>query len=124
MKTTNTNLTPKALQLVFAILLLLFTQSFLAGQSATNQKNTADSLLSMMASLAKSSENQSSKMIPASNALSASASAEFANYELMEEKLVLEDWMLDPHHSSWSAALEPEEEDIKLEPWMLDLSTW
>lgn len=125
MKTMNVNSEPKTLQLVFTLLLILVAHSFLAGQPTCNQKQANDSLTTVMASLVKSSDNQLSKIFSTNYSVSVSGSSEFASYEFMEEKLVLEDWMLDPHHISWTVAMETEkEEDIELEPWMLDLSAW
>jgi hypothetical protein len=44
--------------------------------------------------------------------------------EVKEEKIKIEDWMLNSDHTFWTPAKEEIEDDIELEDWMLDLSHW
>lgn len=59
------------------------------------------------------------------NAYSAEAYGTVGYYEIMEEDIVMEEWMLTPKHSFWKDdALTEKEDEIALEPWMLDSSLW
>ena len=41
-----------------------------------------------------------------------------------EEEIPLEKWMYDLSDQHWTNNSDEKEEDLKLEPWMLDLSKW
>lgn len=59
------------------------------------------------------------------NLYSSGAYNDAGEYELMDEEIAIEEWMLTPKHSFWKDAILAENEDeIALEEWMLDASVW
>jgi hypothetical protein len=44
--------------------------------------------------------------------------------EVMEDEIILEDWMMNASHSSWNIVNTDCEDEIELEEWMTDLSQW